>query len=1139
MGSPRQRFILFATLAYAVVSLLWIFLSDQLLALFTDIESIVWLSTVKGIFFVVATSALFYFALHTVPAAKEMGHSSLLATLGASTYRRKHSFWLVMGLSIVITISMFVLHNSLLRGMNVRPMLILFIFPVILSAMLGGFWTGIISTLIVSIALNFFTVLGVTEHQPVEPYDKIRWLFFVINGISISILSELLQRSKSKDELQQRLLDSIVSGTTDAIFVKDMQWRYLMVNHAACQLMGKTQEQIIGRTDFELFPEESAQVIRAVDESVIRSGTIQTANEYLTTTTGQKLLFLATKGPIFDASGVLSGLFGISRDITERRRDDEDLRLVLQHAGDAIWITNDKGEISFANPAACQLTGHTLAQLQNTKFVDLLASTSQISAQGLDDSTPDQLTLDDLRLGEHTRNCWPIRRLDQSLVSVALCMEKLPDGRYIAFGRDMTEEQLAQEALRRREQQLARVLDGADQGYWDWNVKTNDFQVSARWETMLGYEPGELVVQLSNWSKYVHPADFPKALESAQRHLAGLIPLHQVEMRCLTKSGEWRWILTRGRVVERDQDGSPLMMSGTHTDISERKQFEQVQKDASTVFSSSYEGIMVVSKEGLITKVNPAFTRITGYSQQEVLGKSPKMLSSGQQGEEFYRSLWHDLQQNNFWRGELVNRRKSGDIFVELLSISTVLDEFGLPLHYIGVFSDISQFKAHEAELDRIAHYDTLTGLPNRRLLGDRLSQAILRAQRSDTLMALCFLDLDGFKAVNDQYGHAVGDQLLINVSQSLRQVLRANDTLARLGGDEFVILLCDMHSSVECTQILDRILVAASRPVSVDGLHLNLTVSIGVSVFPDDNSDPDSLLRHADHAMYMAKNAGKNRYQLFDPESDRQAQVHRSYLESIGLGLEQDQFVLHYQPKVDLLDGRIIGAEALIRWQHPLRGLLAPAEFLAHIQGSHLDQQLGEWVIEQALKQAQQWHLQDLPLSLSVNISATHLLQRDFCERLALTLQRYPGMPARCFELEVLETAAIADIDHAVAILQRCRQLGVHFSLDDFGTGYSSLTYLRKLPIDTLKIDQSFVRDMLQDNDDLGIVEGVIRLAKAFNRDVIAEGVETLAHGAALLKLGCHLAQGYGIARPMPADEFVVWCEKWQREQAWLTTHV
>ena len=1126
MGTSRQRFIVFATVVYALVSLLWIFLSDQLLALFTDLDAMLWLSTVKGIFYVAATSTLFFFALHTVPENSQAKRTNLLETLSAGTFRRQHSFWLVMSLSLIITASMLILHRLLLQGMDVRPMLILFIFPIILSAMLGGFWTGLLSTLMVAAALNVFSVKERVDIHDLGTYDNIRWLFFLINGVAISLLSELLQRSKSKDESQRRLLDSIVSGTSDAIFVKNLKWQYLVVNRAACALIGKTAEQIIGCDDFDLFQADSAQTIRDIDEAVLRAGVTQTANEYLTTQDGQKLIFLVTKGPVFDEAGKIIGLFGISRDITQMRHDDEDLRQVLQQAGEAIWITNSQGEFSFANPAACRMTGHSLAQFQKLKFSDL--------AEGSINQNVDQI-LQQKNTDQSSSQICSLRRADGVLLTVALSIQQLLDGRYIAFGRDITEQSLAQEALRRREQQLARVLEGTNQGYWDWNVKTNELQVSARWETMLGYSPGEMLVQRENWHRYIHPSDMPKVMKSAEGHLAGLIPLHEVEMRCLTKSGEWRWILTCGRVVERDADGQPLMMSGTHTDITEKKQFEQVQKDASTVFSTSYEGIMVVSNTGLITKVNPAFTRITGYSESEVIGKSPKVLSSGEQSDEFYRNLWHDLLQNDFWRGEITNRRKSGESFVELLSISTVRDEFGGALHYIGVFSDISQFKAHEAELDRIAHYDTLTELPNRRLLGDRLEQAIIRAQRTETLMAVCFLDLDGFKAINDQYGHATGDHLLVGVSQNLRQVLRANDTLARLGGDEFVILLCDMHSSVECVQILERILVATSRTVRLDELVLHLTASIGVSIFPDDNADADSLLRHADHAMYMAKNAGKNRYQLFDPESDRQAQAHRVFLEMLTIALQQNQFVLYYQPKVDLLDGRIIGAEALIRWQHPERGLLAPAEFLGYVQDSQLDQKIGEWVIAQALTQGEQWHSMDLKLSLSVNISATHLLQGDFYERLAYALQGKPGIPAAFFELEVLETAAIADIDHAVAILQRCRQLGVHFSLDDFGTGYSSLTYLRKLPIDTLKIDQSFVRDMLQDNDDLGIVEGVIRLAKAFNREVIAEGVETLEHGAVLLKLGCHLAQGYGIARPMPADEFVIWCEKWRQERAWL----
>ena len=349
------------------------------------------------------------------------------------------------------------------------------------------------------------------------------------------------------------------------------------------------------------------------------------------------------------------------------------------------------------------------------------------------------------------------------------------------------------------------------------------------------------------------------------------------------------------------------------------------------------------------------------------------------------------------------------------------------------------------------------------------------------------------------------------------------------------MILLADIASAEDCTLILDRLLTAIGDPVSANGVQITISASIGVTLYPEDNGDPDTLLRHADQAMYQAKEAGKNRYQLFDPESDRKAQTHRKYLETMHQSLLNQEFVLFYQPKVDLDDGRVIGVEALIRWQHPELGLLTPADFLPHLHGSHLETTFGEWVISTAMAQAATWHKAGLQMTVSVNVSANHLLQPGFFAHLQATLAQHPEVKPEHFELEVLESAAIADMEQAIGILLDCRQLGIHFALDDFGTGYSSLTYLRKLPIDTLKIDQSFVRDMLTDNDDLGIVEGVIQLANVFHRQVIAEGVETMAHGKKLRLLGCHLVQGYGIARPMPASAVEEWCIQWHNDKPWL----
>lgn len=508
-----------------------------------------------------------------------------------------------------------------------------------------------------------------------------------------------------------------------------------------------------------------------------------------------------------------------------------------------------------------------------------------------------------------------------------------------------------------------------------------------------------------------------------------------------------------------------------------------------------------------------------------------QLLAANQEDTNFYHEVFDSLEAQDFWKGEIWSRRKNGELYAELLSISVVRNAQQHIEHYIGVFADISQIKAHEAELDRVAHYDSLTGLPNRRLLSDRLSQSIKRAERSGKSSAICFLDLDGFKTVNDLHGHKAGDALLVRVTQNLQHVLRAEDTLARMGGDEFVVILSNVASPEECALILDRILAAIRQPVLIDGHTVHISASIGVSLYPADNADPDTLLRHADQAMYLAKQAGKNRYQLFDPEIDRQAQLHRSQLEWLRQALLERQFVLFYQPKVDLINGQVLGVEALIRWQHPTQGLLAPSAFLPYVQGSELEHHLGEWVMEAALAQATVWRKLGLHIQVSVNVSANHLLQPGFCQQLRNALARHPDVPPEQFELEVLETAAISDMVQAANILHQCKAMGVKFALDDFGTGYSSLTYLRKLPVDTLKIDQSFVRDMLTDSDDLGIVEGVIRLANAFQRHVIAEGVETLAHGSALRALGCRFAQGYGIAKPMAADQIPTWCAAWALE--------
>jgi diguanylate cyclase (GGDEF)-like protein len=453
--------------------------------------------------------------------------------------------------------------------------------------------------------------------------------------------------------------------------------------------------------------------------------------------------------------------------------------------------------------------------------------------------------------------------------------------------------------------------------------------------------------------------------------------------------------------------------------------------------------------------------------------------------------------------------------------------------HYTAKASFVFRFSiwglGYQGELERIANYDALSNLPNRALLADRLNQAMLQSQRRQRSIAVAFMDLDNFKDINDTYGHNVGDQLLVALSQRMKDALREGDTLARIGGDEFIAVLVDLEKIADNESVLKRLLKAASDPIIVSDVAIQVSLSIGVTLYPQDGADADQLMRHADQAMYVAKQAGKNRYHLFDTQQDNAIKTQREIIDEVSVALERCEFVLHYQPKVNMCTGEIIGVEALIRWQHPELGLLPPIKFLPAIEGHIISLKLGEWVIDSALDQISQWQSLGVDLPISVNISAYQLQQVNFAARLTGLLADHPEVNLHCLELEILETSALSDISQVSATMATCKKLGVSFALDDFGTGYSSLTYLRRLPAYLIKIDQSFVRDMLIDTEDLAIVEGIIGLAKSFKREVIAEGVETIAHGEALLKLGCELGQGYGIARPMPASEIPAWASNWK----------
>jgi len=658
---------------------------------------------------------------------------------------------------------------------------------------------------------------------------------------------------------------------------------------------------------------------------------------------------------------------------------------------------------------------------------------------------------------------------------------------------------------------------------------------SANAATVLGIAGQRLEAPEFRFVDLILPEDLARITAEVEQHQQARRQQWQQTYRIRDDWGQIRWI-SDFTIAEQDATGQVCQLRGYLIDDTARMALEERLKLLASVFDNAQEGIALTDTRGTILEVNLSFCAITGYLRQEVVGQNPRILSSGRHPSVFYAAMWETLAREGAWQGEIWNRRKNGEVFPELLSITAVTDIRGVVTHYIAVFTDISDLKKQQQKIERLAHYDILTGLPNRALLADRLQMALAQARREQGQLAIAYLDLDGFKPVNDTYGHNVGDVLLTRVARRLTAALRETDTVARLGGDEFVLVLGGSQERNDYLHTLDRVLTQLAEPCPLPEVSVTLSASIGVTFFPDDDSEPDALMRHADQAMYRAKQAGRNRYHIFEIQEERESSLRQENLVRIRRALEQDEFLLYYQPKVDMRRGRVLGMEALIRWQHPDRGLLAPAEFLPLIEDTELELRLGEWVIATALAQLTYWRKLGLDISISINIASPHLLSPEFLPYLSAQLQAYPPLPAGALEIELLESAALADINEVAQVLGSCRKLGLGIALDDFGTGYSSLAYLRRLPADVLKVDQSFVRDMLHDPEDLAIVEGVVGLAQVFHRQVIAEGVESTSHGIMLLHMGCDHAQGYGIARPMPAAAVPGWVRDWTPDPAWIT---
>jgi diguanylate cyclase (GGDEF)-like protein/PAS domain S-box-containing protein len=678
----------------------------------------------------------------------------------------------------------------------------------------------------------------------------------------------------------------------------------------------------------------------------------------------------------------------------------------------------------------------------------------------------------------------------------------------------------AEHALRRESEKNLALLHNASDGIHILDPDGNVIEVSDSFCDMLGYSRDEMIgMNVTQWD-----ATFP----------ANEIP--QIIRQQLTKKGrsqfETRHKRKDGSIFDVEISGYPLELDGkpalfnSSRDITERKK-SLADLNISAAAFESQDGILVTDANAIILRANSSFSEITGYSTTDVVGKNPNILSSGRHDADFYSAMWESLNKTGAWKGEIWNRRKDGAIYPERLTITAVKDAKGEVTNYVASFTDITQHKAAEQEIQNLAFFDPLTQLPNRRLLMDRLQHALTSSARSRKAGAILFIDLDNFKNLNDTLGHDIGDQLLISVAQRLEICVREGDTVARLGGDEFVVMLEDLsedalEAAKQTESIAAKILSSMNVPYHLGQFEHHSTPSIGAALFTDsDDVSVDDLLKHADIAMYQAKKEGRNTLRFFDPKMQESITTRASLENELRKALAQDQFHLFYQPQVDDQQ-RIVGAEALIRWQHPIRGIVSPLEFIPLAEENGLILPIGRWVLETACAKLKSWEKdpQSRDIVLAVNVSAKQLRQADFAAQVQEIILRYQIDPSR-LKLELTESMLHDSIEDTILTMIALKQVGVRFSLDDFGTGYSSLQYIKRLPLDQLKIDRSFVSDIVTDIGDKAIVTTIVAMARSLDIAVIAEGVETEAQSQLLLDLGCRQFQGYLFGKPVRAEEF------------------
>lgn len=943
------------------------------------------------------------------------------------------------------------------------------------------------------------------------------------------ILTLQLQDAKSLAQREQVLshdFKAMMENTDDYIYFKDRNHVFTGASQTLVSITDPSEHwsDLLGQTDYDVFPEAYADVYYRLEKQVFAG--IPVAHEIQETldNRGNSGWVDNRKYPILDDKAEIIGLFGIARIITENVKNQLKIQQLLNEQNAILenqlvgFATVKDRKLIWANPAFVNLFGYSKEELVNMPTRQFYTHEADYQAIGKDYAKiADGVVLYRELEFEHKNG-------HRVWIDMGGMMLNPKEGISLWSFVDVTELKHHTLALQNSETEFRTLFEANsdavmlldDTGFINGNQAALALFGCSSVAEFCTYTPAKL-------------SPSQQAGGSNSEELAS-----QMIAICRVRgSHSFEWLHKRhddGRVFTVDVRLTAMELSGKQIvlavlrDISLQKQIEQDLRIAAVAFNSM-EGTTITDAEGVILKVNPAFSKITGYNPEEVLGQNSRVLQSGRHDADFYQAMWNSLINTGSWEGEIWNRRKDGSIYPEYLTISAVKDNRGKINNYVAIFRDITLSKASADEIERLAFYDSLTKLPNRRLMLNRLTPALACSSRNGRKGALLFIDLDNFKTLNDNYGHDKGDDLLQQVAERLLSCIREGDTVARLGGDEFVVMLTDLSSdqldSVALVELIgNKILMHLNKPYVLGELIYHSTPSIGATLFNGHEQDVEALLKHADIAMYEAKTAGRNTLRFYDQKMQAVIAARVLLEEELRLALLDNQFRLYYQPQI--IGNLIIGAEALIRWEHPQHGLRQPLDFISFAEENGMIIPIGQWVLDNACAQIKAWENkpQMEHIQLAVNVSPRQFRQVDFVERVSCIIQHYAIRPHR-LKLEITESQLMENIDDAIEKIRALRELGVRLSMDDFGTGYSSLANLKKLPIDQLKIDRSFVNDILQNDDGTIIVQTIIAMANKMHLEVVAEGVETEHQRDFLILNGCNLHQGYFYGKPMSLATF------------------